>query len=99
MVFVNGIAAGELEERERGKEYAFRYSESYPGDPVSLTMPVGHQEIRFPSFPPFFDGFLPEGIMLDGLLRAGKIDGDDLFSQLIAVGNNHVGTVTVRAIP
>jgi serine/threonine-protein kinase HipA len=99
IVFVNGIVAGELEERERGKDYVFRYSENYRGDPVSLTMPVGQQEIRFTSFPPFFDGVLPEGIMLDGLLRAGKIDRDDLFSQLIAVGNDLVGAVTVKATP
>ena len=33
--------------------------------------------------------------MLDGLLRQRKIDRDDLFGQLVAVGEDVVGAVTV----
>jgi serine/threonine-protein kinase HipA len=36
--------------------------------------------------------------MLDGLLRQQKIDKDDLFSQLVAVGKDLVGAVTVEEI-
>jgi serine/threonine-protein kinase HipA len=97
-VFVKGIEAGVLEERTRGAEYIFQYLDTYRGDPVSLTMPVDKQEIRFKQFPPFFDGVLPEGVMLDGLLRQRKIDKDDLFSQLLAVGKDLVGAVTVEEI-
>ena len=85
-----------LEERERGKSYVFRYLDTYNGNPVSLTMPVDLGEIHFDGFPPFFDGVLPEGVMLDGLLRQKKIDKDDLFSQLVAVGRDLVGAVTVE---
>src|SRR5437867_12759132 len=95
-VFVGGVEAGILEERERGTEYIFRYLESYQGDPVSLTMPIEERELRFDRFPPFFDGVLPEGVMLDGLLRQRKIDKDDFFSQLVAVGQDLVGAVTVE---
>jgi serine/threonine-protein kinase HipA len=95
-VFVNNIEAGVLEEHERGRAYLFRYHESYMGDPVSLTMPVEMREFRFDRFPPFFDGLLPEGVMLDGLLRQRKIDKDDLFSQLVAVGNDLVGAITIE---
>ena len=95
-VFVNGVEAGALEELERGKNYVFRYLDTYQGNPVSLTMPVHLREIHFDSFPPFFDGVLPEGVMLDGLLRQRKIDKDDLFSQLVAVGKDLVGAVTVE---
>ena len=34
--------------------------------------------------------------MLDGLLRQRKIDKDDYFSQLLAVGKDLVGAVTVE---
>ncbi|MDI6803952.1 MAG: HipA N-terminal domain-containing protein [Bacteroidota bacterium] len=97
-VFVKGIEAGVLEELTRGIEYIFRYLDSYEGDPVSLTMPIEQREIRFNCFPPFFDGVLPEGVMLDGLLRQRKIDKYDFFSQLVAVGKDLVGAVTVEEI-
>lgn len=86
-VLVSGIPAGYLEEAEKGSLYRFTYSQDYSGPPVSLTMPVRTE--------PFFDGLLPEGIQLDSLLRSRKIDKNDYFSQLIAVGSDMVGTVTV----
>ena len=97
-IFVNGLLAGELEEHSRGTSYVFRYVEEYKGLPVSLTMPLSKPEIRFDQFPPFFEGLLPEGVMLDGLLRQQKIDKDDLFSQLVAVGRDLVGAITVEEI-
>jgi serine/threonine-protein kinase HipA len=36
--------------------------------------------------------------MLDGMLRQLKIDRNDLFSQLVAVGKDMVGAVTVEEI-
>jgi len=98
-IFVNGVEAGVLEELKPSGEFVFRYHDSYHGTPVSLTMPVERREIHFDRFPPFFEGVLPEGVMLDGLLRQRKIDKDDLFSQLIAVGKDLVGAVTVEEFP
>ena len=49
-----------------------------------------------PNSPLFFEGLLPEGIMLEGLLKIGKIDKNDFFAQLIATGNDLVGAVTVK---
>lgn len=95
-VLVNGVPAGVLEEVQRGKDYVFRYLDHYDGEPVSLTMPVREREVRFNKFPPFFDGVLPEGVMLEGLLRAAKVDRADLFGQLVAVGQDLVGTVSVE---
>ena len=95
-VFVGGVNAGILEEVERGKKYVFRYSDVFNGQPVSLTMPRGTKEYVFESFPPFFEGVLPEGVMLDALLKQRKIDRNDLFGQLAAVGEDLVGAVTVR---
>lgn len=96
-VYVNGNLAGELEEIERGKEYKFSYLPTYQGFPVSLTMPLTHMSYTYDRFPPFFEGVLPEGVMLEGLLRYAKIDRGDLLSQLITVGQDLVGNVTVKA--
>jgi len=95
-VFVGGNLAGYLEEQTKGTLYRFSYVGGYNGPPVSLTMPVNDRSFTYTSFPPFFDGLLPEGMQLESLLRSLKIDKNDLFSQLLAVGRDMVGTVTVR---
>ncbi|MGA1825146.1 MAG: HipA N-terminal domain-containing protein [bacterium] len=97
-VFFQNIPAGILEERILGKEYIFRYFSDYQGPPISLTMPVEKKNFFYSTFPPFFEGVLPEGMQLDGLLRLRKIDKNDLFSQLVAVGSDLVGAVTVEEI-
>ena len=97
-VLMNSVPAGILEEIELGKSYRFLYKEDYTGDPVSLTMPIEKKVFLFNSFPPFFDGLLPEGIMLEEMLRINKIDKNDFFSQLIAVGSDMVGDVTVSEV-
>ena len=98
IVFQNRKSAGILEELEKNKKYRFIYNKDYTGPPISLTMPVHNQIYEFNNFPPFFDGLLPEGIMLEGMLRQLKIDKHDYFSQLIAVGKDMVGSVTVEEI-
>ena len=98
-VYMLGKYAGILSELEKGKNYRFEYDVHYEGTPVSLTMPIQDKIFSFDAFPPFFDGLLPEGMMLEGLLRYNKIDKDDFFTQLIAVGSDMVGAVTVEEIP
>jgi serine/threonine-protein kinase HipA len=97
-VYVKGIQAGILTEVEKGSEYLFEYLDEYNGLVVSRTMPVKEKSFRFKGFPPFFDGLLPEGIQLEGLLKIKKIDKNDFFSQLMAVGEDMVGAVTVKEI-
>ena len=97
VVFVHGRRAGILTEISND-EYHFEYDANYDDEAVSLTMPTSHKKYGYKSFPPFFEGLLPEGIMLEGLLRIGKIDKKDYFSQLIATGNDLVGCVTVKAL-
>ena len=75
--------------------YRFEYLKAYTGAPVSLTMPTTEGVFDYTTFPPFFDGVLPEGGQLEGLLRIRKIDRNDYFSQLLAVGQDLVGAVTV----
>ena len=97
-VFVNNIEAGILEELDNGS-YQFIYAMQYTNAPVSLTMPLIQQIYEFEHFPSFFEGLLPEGVMLEGLLRQYKLDKYDLFGQLVQVGDDLVGAVTIEAIP
>jgi serine/threonine-protein kinase HipA len=95
-VLVHGIEAGVLKELDNDG-FQFIYNETYNNAPVSLTMPVSRKIYEFERFPAFFEGLLPEGVMLDGLLRKYKLDKNDLFGQLIQVGHDLVGAVTVES--
>ncbi len=96
-VLVNGVLAGTLEELTENK-YRFSYQPNYYGAPVSLTMPTTEKTYEFNQFPPFFEGLLPEGAHLEALLRNYKLDRNDYFSQLLQVGNDLVGAITVEPI-
>ena len=97
-VLVNGTEAGILSEIRQGAQYVFEYVDGYNGPEISRTMPLDQKKYSFDKFPPFFDGLLPEGIQLEGLLKIKKIDKNDFFSQLLAVGEDLVGVVTVKEI-
>ncbi len=89
--------AGVLIERA-DHSFEFHYDDGYIGPPISLTMPRTEKSYNYDHFPPFFDGLLPEGIQLEGLLKKYKIDKTDYFSQLIITGSDLVGAVTVSII-
>ncbi|MFA4904576.1 MAG: HipA N-terminal domain-containing protein [Desulfobaccales bacterium] len=95
LISVKGIKAGILEELGAGR-FRFAYLDAYQGSPVSLTMPAAKKIYEFDSFPPFFDGLLPEGFMLEALLKRHKIDRHDLMGQLVTVGADMVGDVTAE---
>ena len=59
-------------------------------------MKVREQPYDFDKFPPLFEGLLPEGIQLEALLRKHKVDKRDMFQQLILVGQDVVGSLTVK---
>ena len=96
-VKIHNIEAGILNE-ENNNHYIFLYDSEYEGPPISLTMPVRDKPYEFKSFPPFFDGLLPEGIQLEGLLKRHKIDKKDYFEQLMVTGQDLVGAVTLERI-
>jgi serine/threonine-protein kinase HipA len=100
LVKVHDMPAGSLIENDTPSVngYSFEYFEGYEGAPVSLTMPTKQRLYVFTEFPPFFDGVLPEGGQLEGLLKIRKIDRYDYFSQLVTVGHDLVGAVTVFEI-
>lgn len=94
-VLVNGVLAGFLEALD-AEHYRFIYENNYLGPPVSLTMPITQLIYDFDKFPSFFEGLLPEGVLLDALLRKYKLDRNDFFGQLIRVGHDVVGAVTIE---
>lgn len=94
-VLIHNKPAGELISETAGST-TFRYHADYKGPPISVTLPVRQEDYVFDGFPPFFEGFLPEGSNLQMMLTYHKIEPDDYFSQLVAVGENLVGAVVVR---
>lgn len=96
-IMVNTIEAGILEELEHGK-YKLTYHPHYQGAPISLTLPIKKNIYEFNKFPAFFEGLLPEGDMLRALLRKCKLDENDYFGQLLQVGHDVVGAVTIEAL-
>ena len=94
----HGIPAGQLVE-ESGGGWSFTYLSGYSGPPVSLVLPVRGEPYAFAEFPPFLEGLLPEGPQLEAILRKHKIDRRDCFRQLITVGQDVVGSLTVGEWP
>ena len=92
---VNGEDAAIFEELGGGK-YKVTYHPHYKGSAVSLTMPIRNMSYEYSQFPPFFEGLLPEGVMLEALLRKYKLDKIDYFGQLIKVGHDVVGAVSIE---
>lgn len=97
MIRQHGVPAGELTELDGGR-WMFGYASGYAGPAVSLTMPVREEPYGFAGFPPFLEGLLPEGPQLEAILRKHKIDRGDCFGQLMAVGADLVGSLTVEAL-
>jgi serine/threonine-protein kinase HipA len=96
-IFFDKVKAAVLIEHNKDN-YEIIYDDDYQGPPVSLTLPLKKTNYVFDSFPAFFEGLLPEGPQLEALLRQKKIDKSDYFSQLIAVGQDMVGAVTVKVV-
>ena len=96
-IYQQGELAGSLEELDRN-HYRFAYAPGYSGGPISLALPVRDTAYEFDRFPPVFEGLLPEGVLLEALLRQCKVDKRDMFQQLLMVGEDVVGSLTVREV-
>jgi serine/threonine-protein kinase HipA len=94
-IYQQGILAGILEEFDQNR-YRFNYATGYRGQPISVALPVREAPYDFDRFPPVFEGLLPEGLQLEALLRQYKIDRKDMFKQLLIVGEDVVGSLTVK---
>ena len=96
-IYQQGTLAGILEELDRNR-YRLVYASGYRGQPISLALPVRETPYEFDKFPPIFEGLLLEGMQLEAMLRQYKIDKKDMFKQLIAVGQDVVGSLTVKEV-
>ncbi len=94
-IYQQGTLAGILEELDQN-HCRFVYASGYRGQPISLALPVREAPYEFDKFPPVFEGLLPEGLQLEAMLRQYKIDRKDLFKQLVIVGQDVVGSLTVK---
>ncbi len=92
-IFVGGTRAGMLERLPNG--YRFAYTPDYQGPPAFLNLPVKLGEKIWDDFPPPFDGLLPEGVLLDQLLMTAKLDRQNKWGQLLAVGRDVTGMLTI----
>ncbi len=93
-IFQSGVLAGYLQEEQAGG-WVFEYVDDYGEIPISLTLPVRREPYIFKAFPAVFDGVLPEGEQLEALLKKHKIDRNDCFKQLVTVGQDLVGSLSV----
>jgi serine/threonine-protein kinase HipA len=101
-----GLAlVGKLERTARGSRFsyvpqAFGSSAHLAPQGISFAMPVRDRpyEVSGVNLDPFFAGLLPEGLRLRALVQHLKSSEDDLFSMLVAVGQNTVGDVWVQAV-
>jgi serine/threonine-protein kinase HipA len=96
-VYQQGTLAGILEELDQNR-YRFTYTSGYHGQRISLALPIREAPFEFDKFPPVFEGLLPEGLSLEAMLRQYKIDKKDLFKQLITVGEDVVGSLTIKEV-
>lgn len=94
-ICMHGKFAGILEELTDG-HYQFNYASEYQGPPISLSMPLNQSTYTFDVFPSCFRALLPEGFLLIALLRKFKFHHQDYFSQLLQVGQDLLGAITVE---
>lgn len=94
-IYVGDRLAGHFFMRRESTGYAFEYLAEYDGPPVFLGWDVRQRQRAWDEFPPAFDGLLPEGVLLAQLLAKHKLDKSDKWGQLIAVGRDLTGFVSV----
>jgi len=96
-VYVNHKYAGSLRETDSG--YSFAYDEKYleceDRKPVSLTLPLSNEVYMSKILFPFFDGLIPEGWLLDVVVKNWKIDKNDRFGLMLVACKDCIGNVSV----
>ncbi|MBS1714482.1 MAG: HipA domain-containing protein [Armatimonadetes bacterium] len=99
-VHQGGRAVGGLHRTHKGSRFVYT-AEFLASDEEAIARhlpksPEGVSVEGLANLPTFFAGLLPEGVMLDAVLRTVRTTKDDLFTLLAATGTQAIGDVTVR---
>lgn len=94
-VFVDDTHAGILEETDEGL-YIFQYNKDYNGKQVSLTLPQKKDSYKSQILFPFFDGLIPEGWMLNIIIKNWKLNEKDRMGLLLVCCNDCIGNVRIE---
>lgn len=99
-VYVRETLAGTLRETDAG--YTFQYSGDYLADEtapaVSLTLPRRAEAYTSTTLFPFFDGLIPEGWLLDVVVKNWKLNERDRFGLLLVACRDCVGAVHIAEV-
>lgn len=99
-IYVRDKFAGILSETDEG--YRFIYDGEYLSDPdspaVSLTLPKRRDAYASRTLFAFFDGLIPEGWLLEVVVRSWKVDAKDRFGLLLAACSDCIGAVSVKEV-
>lgn len=94
---IHDTTAGWLTQDENG--YHFVYETTYlnqkTAEPVSLTLPLQKDVFTSKVLFPFFDGLIPEGWLLDIVVRNWKLNPRDRMGLLLACCKDCIGAVSV----
>ncbi|MBK9270820.1 MAG: HipA N-terminal domain-containing protein [Saprospiraceae bacterium] len=92
--------AGWLKEDENG--YHFQYAAAYLRTkdpmPISLTLPLQEKEFTSKVLFSFFDGLIPEGLLLDIAEKNWKLNSRDRMGLLLACCKDCIGAVAVHPL-
>ena len=96
-VMVRGELAGLLSETDEGYtfEYDSKYLEKESPSPVSLTLPITDTPYSSKTLFAFFDGLIPEGWLLDLVVKNWKLDARDRFGILLVACKDPIGNVSI----
>lgn len=97
-VYYENIRAGILRETDDG--FVFQYDEGYvlneTTKPISLTLPKTTEAYSSNILFSFFDGLIPEGWLLELLIKQYSFDLRDRFGILLKTGEDVIGAVSVK---
>ena len=99
-VLIRNKKAGILKETDSG--FSFSYYDSYlsfdNASPASLTLPLTKIEYLSKTLFPFFDGLIPEGWLLDIVIKNWKLNEKDRFGILLVSCKDPIGNVSVKEV-
>lgn len=86
------------DENGYGFEYTGEYIQSKEPVPVSLNLPIRTDPYLSNIMIPFFDGLIPEGWLLDIIVKFWKVDPTDRMGLLLIACRDCIGIVSVEPI-